>query len=133
MQVTLRQIAHTRSGDKGNTSNIAVIAYEPEFYPYIKQALSTDALRGIYNEQAVHGPITRYEVDGLGVLNFVLEGALGGGVSRSLALDNYGKSLASAVLRFELDVPDALSSLLRGPGGGGDAVAKDPGGQIHVR
>lgn len=115
MRVTLRQIAHARSGDKGNTSNIAVIAYEPEFYPCIKQALSTQALRAIYNEQAVQGPITRYDVDGLGVLNFVLQGALGGGVSRSLALDNYGKALASAVLRFELDVPDEWSALLRGP------------------
>lgn len=116
MRVTLRQIAHTRSGDKGNTSNIAVIAYEPEFYPHIKQALSAHAMRIIYNEEAAQGAITRYDVDGLGVLNFVLDGALGGGVSRSLAIDNYGKALASAVLRFELEVPDELSPLLRGPG-----------------
>jgi hypothetical protein len=127
MRVTLRQIAHTRSGDKGNTSNIAVIAYEPDFYPHIKQALSAQALRVIYNEQAVLGPITRYEVDGLCVLNFVLEGALGGGVSRSLALDNYGKSLAGAVLRFELDVPDVLSPLLRGPGKGRTPATLDQG------
>ena len=116
MLVTLRRIAHTRSGDKGNTSNIAVIAYEPQFYPHIKRAVTVQALRSIYNEQAVRGAITRYEVDGLGVLNFVLEGALGGGVSRSLAIDNYGKALASAVLRLELELPDELSPLLRGPG-----------------
>ncbi|MBV7485086.1 hypothetical protein [Bordetella sp. BOR01] len=115
MRVSLRRIAHTRSGDKGNTSNIAVIAYEPHFYPHIKQAVTVAALRAIYNETAVHGPITRYEVDGLGVLNFVLEGALGGGVSRSLAIDNYGKALASAVLRLELEVPDTWAPLLRGP------------------
>ncbi len=115
MHVSLRRVAHTRSGDKGNTSNIAVIAYEPAFYPYIKRAVTVDALRTIYNETAVRGAITRYEVDGLGVLNFVLEGALGGGVSRSLAIDNYGKALASAVLRLELEVPDTLAPLLRGP------------------
>ncbi|HYG44175.1 MAG TPA: hypothetical protein VEA17_14750 [Bordetella sp.] len=115
MRVSLRRIAHTRSGDKGNTSNIAVIAYEPEFYPHIKQAVTVAALRVIYNDTAVRGTITRYEVDGLGVLNFVLEGALGGGVSRSLAIDNYGKALASAVLRLELEVPDTWASLLRGP------------------
>ncbi|OZI41697.1 AtuA-related protein [Bordetella genomosp. 4] len=115
MRVNLRRIAHTRSGDKGNTSNIAVIAYEPVFYPLIKQTLTVDAMRSIYNGTAVRGIITRYDVDGLGVLNFVLEGALGGGVSRSLAIDNYGKALASAVLRFELEVPDAWLPLLRGP------------------
>lgn len=115
MRVHLRRLAHTRSGDKGNTSNIAVIAYEPEFYPLIKQCLTVDAMRTLYNDRAVLGAITRYDVDGLGVLNFVLEGALGGGVSRSLAIDNYGKALASAVLRFELDVPDAWAPLLRGP------------------
>ena len=115
MRTTLRRIAHTRSGDKGNTSNITVIAYEPQFYPLIKQAVTVQALRSIYHDTAVHGPITRYDVDGLGVLNFVLEGALGGGVSRSLAIDNYGKALASAVLRLELDVPDTWAPLLRGP------------------
>ncbi|MCD0505648.1 hypothetical protein [Bordetella petrii] len=115
MRTTLRRIAHTRSGDKGNTSNITVIAYEPQFYPLIKQAVTVQALRSIYNDTAVRGPITRYDVDGLGVLNFVLEGALGGGVSRSLAIDNYGKALASAVLRLELEVPDAWAPLLRGP------------------
>ena len=115
MRVNLRRIAHTRSGDKGNTSNIAVIAYDSEFYPLIKQALTVEAMRTIYNETAVRGAITRYDVDGLGVLNFVLDGALGGGVSRSLAIDNYGKALASAVLRFELDVPDHWAPLLRGP------------------
>lgn len=115
MRVNLRRIAHTRSGDKGNTSNIAVIAYEPDFYPVIKAALTVAAMRTVYNDTAVRGVITRYDVDGLGVLNFVLEGALGGGVSRSLAIDNYGKALASAVLRFELDVPDAWAPRLRGP------------------
>ena len=57
----------------------------------------------------------RYEVDGLGALNFVANGALGGGVSRSLRLDNYGKALCSAILAFELEVPERLRNQLRGP------------------
>jgi len=115
VSIRVYDLAHSRSGDKGNTSNIAVIAYEPRFYPCIKRAVTVEAMRTIYGGQAVRGPITRYEVDALGVLNFVLEGALGGGVSRSLAIDNYGKALASAVLRLELEVPDDLAPLLRGP------------------
>ena len=60
------------------------------------------------------GKVTRYEVDGLQAMNFVAEGALGGGVSRSLCLDNYGKSLSARVLSFELEIPDSLRSQLRG-------------------
>ena len=62
----------------------------------------------------VAGKVTRYDVDGLQALNFVAEGALGGGVSRSLCLDNYGKSLSARVLSFELDIPDSLRPQLRG-------------------
>ena len=68
----------------------------------------------IYYEGVVKGKVTRYEVDGLAALNFVAEGALGGGVSRSLCLDNYGKSLSAAILGFMLDIPDELASHLKG-------------------
>lgn len=112
MRLKLQHLAHVRSGDKGNTSNIAVIAYEPELYPVLKEQLTAEAFRAFYAGM-VTGPVTRYEVDKLGVLNFVAEGALGGGVSRSLCLDNYGKALSAAILGFELDVPDRLSNLLR--------------------
>ncbi|WP_423197510.1 MULTISPECIES: AtuA-related protein [unclassified Cupriavidus] len=122
MRVPLRRLAHTRSGDKGNTSNTAVIAYAPAFYPHLKAQLTADAFKAHYNGPddrgqgpLITGPVTRHDVDGLHVLNFVAEGALGGGVSRSLALDNYGKALASAVLRFEVEIPDDLAPLLRGP------------------
>jgi len=114
MRVALRRLAHTRSGDKGNTSNTAVMAYDPAFYPHIKAQLTAAAFKALYGG-LITGAVTRHEVDGLQVLNFVAEGALGGGVSRSLALDNYGKALASAVLRFEVEIPDALAPLLRGP------------------
>jgi hypothetical protein len=113
MKVRLEHVAHCRSGDKGNTSNISVIAYAPELYPCIKQQLTAERFRDFYSG-VVTGKVTRHEVDGLQVLNFVAEGALGGGVSRSLCLDNYGKSLSSRILAFELDVPDHLATHLKG-------------------
>ncbi len=113
MKVKLQHLAHTRSGDKGNTSNISVIAYEPDFYPYLKDQLTADRFLAYY-AGTVTGPVLRYEVDGLAALNFVAHGALGGGVSRSLCLDNYGKSLSAAILGFEVEVPDALKPRLRG-------------------
>jgi hypothetical protein len=115
MKVQLQHLAHCRSGDKGNTSNISVIAYEPEFYPLLKQQLTAEKFKTHY-AGVVTGKVTRFDVDGLQAMNFVAEGALGGGVSRSLCLDNYGKSLSSRVLSFEIDVPDALKGKLRGPG-----------------
>jgi len=113
MKIQLQHAAHCRSGDKGNTSNISVIAYEPELYPHIKQQLTAEKFKAHY-AGVVTGKVTRYDVDGLQALNFVAEGALGGGVSRSLCLDNYGKSLSARVLSFELDLPDTLQPKLRG-------------------
>lgn len=113
MRIRLQHVAHCRSGDKGNTSNIAVIAYAPELYELLRQQLTAERFREFYTGVVI-GDVTRYEVDGLHSLNFVAEGALGGGVSRSLCLDNYGKSLASRILDFELDIPDELTSLLVG-------------------
>jgi hypothetical protein len=115
MKVKLQHLAHTRSGDKGNTSNIMVIAYEPEFYPLLKDQLSAERFKAFY-AGTVTGPVDRYAVDGIGALNFVAQGALGGGVSRSLCLDNYGKALSAAVLGFEIEVPDELKGKLRGIG-----------------
>ncbi|UOM33278.1 hypothetical protein [Acuticoccus sp. I52.16.1] len=112
MKVPLRALAHSRSGDKGNTSNITVIAYESEFYPHIKEQITDAAVRSHY-DGVVTGTVTRYDVDKLGVLNFVCEGALGGGVSRSLCLDNYGKSLAAAILTMEVEIPDRLANSIR--------------------
>ena len=94
MRVKLERVAHVRSGDKGNTSNIAVIAYHDELYPLLKQQLTAEAFKAFYRS-AIKGEVTRYEVDNLAALNFVAEGALGGGVSRSLSLDNYGKAAVS--------------------------------------
>ncbi len=113
MKVKLQHIAHARSGDKGDISNIAVFAYEPEFYPLLKDQLTGDNLKAFYNG-AIKGPVLRYLVDNVQALNFVCHGALGGGVSRSLCLDNYGKALSAAILGFEIEVPESLRSKLRG-------------------
>lgn len=113
MKVLLQHLAHTRSGDKGNTSNISVIAYEPEFYPLLKEQLTAERFKKFYGG-VIKGKVTRYEVDVIDALNFVAEGALGGGVSRSLCLDNYGKSLSAASLGFPILVPESLHEKLHG-------------------
>lgn len=113
MKTRLEHAAHCRSGDKGNTSNISVIAYDVQLYPFIRKQLTAERFRDFY-DGVVTGKVTRYAVDGLHALNFVAEGALGGGVSRSLCLDNYGKSLSSRILAFELEIPEELKACLKG-------------------
>ena len=113
MKVKLQHVAHCRSGDKGDTSNIAVFAYEPELYPLLREQLTEERFKAYY-AGAIKGCVTRYEAQNLHAMNFVCQGALGGGVSRSLCLDNYGKALSAAILGFEIEVPEALRSALRG-------------------
>ena len=113
MKTLLQHVAHARSGDKGNTSNICVVAYAPELYAPLKAQLTAERFSAHY-AGVVKGKVERYTVDGLQVLNFVAHEALGGGVSRSLCLDNYGKALAARVLSFPLEIPDSLRVHLRG-------------------
>lgn len=113
MRVRLQHVAHVRSGDKGNTSNIMTIAYREALYPLLKGQLTAERFKAHYGG-AIKGPVERYAVDHLWALNFVAHGALGGGVSRSLCLDNYGKALSAAILGFELEVPERLANHLRG-------------------
>lgn len=102
----LREIAHARAGDKGNISNISVIAYDPADYPLLERWLTAERVRQ-HLRALVHGEVRRYTLPGLGALNFVLQDALAGGVTRSLALDAHGKTLSSALLA--LDMPEAES------------------------
>lgn len=97
----LKEIAHSRTGDKGNISIISVIAYKEEDYIMIKEKVTVQKLTEYFKE-IVHGKITRYEIDSIAALNFVMEDALGGGVTRSLAIDMHGKSLGSALLEMEI-------------------------------
>ncbi|HEU4721487.1 MAG TPA: hypothetical protein VFS59_09000 [Gemmatimonadaceae bacterium] len=98
---TLREVAHSRTGDKGDTSNISVIAYDAADYPLLVRHVTAERVRAQF-AGVVRGEVTRYELPRLGALNFVLEGALGGGVTRSLALDAHGKGLSSALLAMEI-------------------------------
>ena len=99
----LRAIAHSRTGDKGDTSNISVVAYRDEDYALLVEHVTVERVKAHF-AGIVHGEVIRYELPRIGALNFILRNALGGGVTRSLALDAHGKSLSSALL--DLDIPD---------------------------
>ena len=104
----LREIAHSRAGDKGNISNISVIAYEAKHYPLLLAQVTPERVKAHF-AGIVEGRVVRYELPKIFALNFVMDKALGGGVTRSLALDAHGKSLSSALLDLEIDAnPDKL-------------------------
>ena len=100
----LREIAHSRTGDKGNTSNISVIAYHETHYPLLREQVTAERVKAHF-AGVVEGDVVRYELPNIAALNFVMSQTLGGGVTRSLALDAHGKSLSSALLDLEIDVP----------------------------
>jgi len=106
----LRDIAHSRTGDKGNTSNVSLIAYDPNDYEALRSYVTAERVKQVFSG-IVTGTVTRYEVPTIGALNFVMTGALGGGVTRSLALDAHGKSLSSLLL--DMDLPETLRSASR--------------------
>ena len=97
----LLDIAHSRTGDKGNISNISLIVYDEKDYPLIKEKVTAEKVKEYFSD-IVKGEVVRYELDNLWALNFVMYDALGGGVTRSLAIDKHGKSLSSALLEMEL-------------------------------
>lgn len=114
--IALRQIAHTRSGDKGNHANIGVIAYTPAGYAYLRRALTAARMRRHFSAlwSGDEKPLVeRYELPGIGALNFVLKNCLAGGASRSLRIDTQGKLLGTAALEIELPRPTNLSSMTR--------------------
>jgi hypothetical protein len=98
----LRQIAHARTGDKGDTSSISVIAFDPADYARLAEQVTAARVKAHFGA-LVAGEVTRYEIPSLGALNFVMRQALGGGVTRSLVLDTHGKSLSSALLDLEIE------------------------------
>jgi len=102
--VKLRELAHSRTGDKGNTSNISVIAYHETHYPLLREQVTAERVKAHF-AGVVEGDVVRYELPNIAALNFVMSQTLGGGVTRSLALDAHGKSLSSALLDLEIDVP----------------------------
>lgn len=104
-RIHLIEIAHGRSGDKGDTSNVCVFARKPEYYEIIKREVTPEKLKSYFGDM-VKGDITRYEVESLSGFNFVMNHALGGGATMSLRLDNLGKSMGSAVMRMMIEVGD---------------------------
>jgi hypothetical protein len=99
----LRELAHSRTGDKGNTLNVSVICYDARHYDHLREQLTPERVKAHLSD-VVRGNVVRYELPNLAAFNFVLGKALGGGVTRSLALDAHGKSLSSALM--DLDILD---------------------------
>ncbi|WP_050477032.1 AtuA-related protein [Herbaspirillum rhizosphaerae] len=97
----LRDIAHARAGDKGDISNISVIAYDIDDYSMLEKHLTAERVKAHF-AGVVHGEVVRYTLPHLGALNFVMQQALGGGVTRSLALDAHGKSLSGGILGIDI-------------------------------
>ncbi|MBQ1214779.1 MAG: hypothetical protein IIX88_00450 [Firmicutes bacterium] len=97
----LKEIAHSRTGDKGNISNISLIAYDKKDFNKIRQMITPELIKDHF-EGIVKGDVVIYELPNLGALNIVMDQALGGGVTRSLSIDAHGKSLSSRLLELEI-------------------------------
>jgi hypothetical protein len=110
--VKLIDIAHGRSGDKGNGSNVGIIARHPDIYPFLKKELTADRVKE-HMKHVCAGDVERYELPNIGALNFLLNESLGGGGTVSLTLDAQGKTHALQVLRMDIDVPQDLLDLVQ--------------------
>ena len=111
MRVKLLKIAHARSGDKGDTANVGLIALREDFYPLLAREVTAarvkEHFRGICK-----GEVERFELPNLGALNFLLHESLGGGGTLSLMTDAQGKTFSTALLRMEIEVPDEEANSL---------------------
>lgn len=105
MKVPLLQLAHARSGDKGDTANVGVIALRPEWYPLLARELTVERVARHFAGM-ITGKVERFELPNLSALNFLLHGALDGGGTLSLKTDAQGKVYSTALLRLEVDLPD---------------------------
>lgn len=105
MKVRLIELAHARSGDKGDTANVGVIARKPRYYPLLQKYLTPERVARHFEGIAL-GEVERFELPNLHALNFLLHGSLGGGGTKSLKLDAQGKTLSSAMLRMELEITE---------------------------
>ncbi len=103
MRAPLSKIAHTRSGDKGDTCNIGVIAYDERRYPDLVREVTADRVKAHFGP-LVKGKVERYELPNLGALNFLLHEALGGGGTVSLRTDAQGKTFGAALLGMEIEI-----------------------------
>jgi hypothetical protein len=104
-RVALREIAHARAGDKGDTSNISLWVYDPRHYAEVKAQVTAERLKESF-PRLITGKVARYELEALNGLNFVLHDALEGGVNASLNLDSHGKSWSYLLLSLEIDIAE---------------------------
>lgn len=108
--VQLIEIAHARSGDKGDTANVGLIALKPEFYPLLVKYVTADKVKEHFKGICL-GKVERFELPNLGALNFLLHQSLGGGGTLSLKTDAQGKTYAAALLKMRIDLPATETSL----------------------
>ena len=111
MRVRLVDVAHARSGDKGDTANVGIIALKREWYPWLAATLTRDRVREHFRG-VISGDVERFELPNLKALNFLLHGALDGGGTLSLKTDAQGKVYSTALLRMTIEVPDAEAKAL---------------------
>lgn len=105
MKIELLKLAHARSGDKGDTANVGVIALKEEFYPLLVREVTAERVKEHFGSM-VKGEVERFELPNLGALNFLLHESLGGGGTLSLMTDAQGKTFSTALLRMKIEVPD---------------------------
>jgi len=110
-RVKLLKVAHARSGDKGDTANVGLIAYKPEYYPMLVEQVTAERVKDHF-KGICFGEVERFEVPNLNALNFLLHESLDGGGTLSLKTDAQGKTYSAALLRMEIEVDDALASQL---------------------
>lgn len=114
-RIQLVHLAHARSGDKGDTANVGIIAYDPDHYPLLVEQLTPEKVKTFFGPM-VKGEVERFELPNLSALNFLLHGALGGGGTMSLMNDAQGKVFSTALLRMEVEVPEDVAKAVRGRG-----------------
>src|SRR6185369_12174310 len=111
MKVELLKLAHARSGDKGDTANVGVIALKDEYYPLLVREVTAEKVQEHFGEM-VKGGVERFELPNLNALNFLLHGSLGGGGTLSLMTDAQGKTFSTALLRMNINISDAEAAEL---------------------
>lgn len=113
MKVQLTRLAHARSGDKGDTANIGLIALRDESYPILVREVTAERVKQHFRG-ICHGEVERFELPNLGALNFLLHESLGGGGTLSLMTDAQGKTFSTALLRMEIEVTEQEAADLHG-------------------
>ncbi len=128
-RIQLVHLAHARSGDKGDTANVGIIAYDEDHYPLLVEQLTPEKVKAFFGPM-VKGEVERFELPNLSALNFLLHGALGGGGTMSLMNDAQGKVFSTALLRMEIEVPEDVAKAVRGRGRVPDGWEPKPGAYV---